>query len=112
MKPPPAPARQAATPVKTVEKKSKDIKTLAKALLNTKRWTPRNIDALSNRWRALSAGKQAAARDTTWFLQLKYDLYRRIGKQRARASLGDAEALDRAERLTGLARDLGLDPAG
>jgi len=95
-----------------VKNRTKDIKSLAKALLGAPRWSARELDAFGARWQALDADRRAAARNTAWFLQLKYELFRRIGKQRARASLGDAGALDRAERLTRFASELGLDPAG
>ncbi len=111
----PTPARVRETvpkPEPNSGKKEKSLKTLAGALLNIKRWTPQHLEAFGKRWRAFSARKQAAARDTTWFLQLKYELYRRIAKQRARASLGNADAADQADRLVRFANELGLEAVG
>lgn len=72
-------------------------------------WNIKRVHALQHQWEMLSQGEINRAHNSPWFNQFKFVLIQNIAKQRAKASLGDAQATKQAELLTLLANQLGLE---
>lgn len=90
-------------------KNQKNLKILAKQLIQTDIWEFQYINIFQQEWSKLTDKEKLEASNTVWFYQFKYDIFHRIAKYRAQANLGDVATIEKIEDIVGFAKHLGLE---